>query len=1549
MPTVEESVEKLRDILISADSATLENLAADLLGRLVGIDFRVARSGSQRGGDGGVRGRRNLRFEARRYGDTSRLNHREIRGQIDESVEQYPDLEAWILVTTQEVSEQTEAAMASASLRHGIEPVVLDWSPARLPRLAALCASGPDFFEARIGARHDELLQAIANSTDYASVLNAIKKDFCAPTIGYELLRQASHNQVREIWTSRKKALSVFNQDLAGGRKGTTYIERAGPLTQLDHWYREPRQDGPAIVLGLEGMGKTWVSAGWLQSRLEKLPIVIVVPSSSIMEPISGPSDIVALFAKQLRDLGHGVERNEAYWEGRVRRLLHRPANDSPVFLLYIDGLNQQPSYEWFSLLNRLQGDPFYRTAYVIASARESFISDRLGNLSGLFSGPTRIEVECYDTTPGGEFDERLAAEGLSREEVPETLVDLAKVPRLFDLVIRLKEQLGGVEGVTIHRLLWEYGASSMTTSAYGAVGWREFILSLAREFMSGARTFSTKAVEEISSTRAITPDRVYLRVSQVIDGVFSTTSAFGELDFEPDFVRHALGLALVKKLEGKNAEDAIEELEQFLQPIDQYDEKAEIIRAAVSIALARSEIRTPKVLLGALCSSWVQSQNLPESHVAELEALAPELIEPLLDAIERSDSNASSSGRQIAIDAIRRVDRKNPAFARTIAARGSKWLRQISLERRGTPEDDEKKSAYARRQERLQLRIGRTEAGSLTVLGRHVEIINQTDKELAVVAAQLLQGRPLIETIDFLEAGAVHEAISGEVVSEQRWINVLNTVDPEETAAELRSRSEAVASLEPEPDIHIDLNRTVAAILLRRTGYPRDAAIAFEIDPRLGQMYSYEDDYLADPAKSFFRLERRHATETLSRTDVALRTRINKAKKFLVDPCLEIPGEFVQELVTRAANVDFGKMVPGRSRSHEDLEWQEYSLALARVAPDELARLERSRLRDFAGRSDDPRLGASIAALDLVLVAGASETSALQALRMRESELPENLELSTQCNLLIAEIQTEEPLTQVRRIVEADLDTYFTSLAKACGIPSSQDLDELAREYASNPHKLVRVAQLVGDKKVVLGEQAFDVFAALLRDDSKDLEREAVWFLLGLNAPRRLGRILDKKGWSWSAGQPYLENRMGSYAIAAANRNAAFSEIAHRLAPPTLLEVISDRNCNQADVALAIELLNFVILNPRTEEPQTPLYVSHDRTAADRSENYLYTHGDIREQGDEQERLRSLLRRANNPDEHEERRHELANQYFHEVMNARRLGDHFYIEHVRPEHFDLMFQHCPEAIDPWLDGMMEMSPGFVRRVQSANGFFVSLCESLLSHFPRKGVALWRALRCCAMNVTFAVHGDMDRLLHALFASAPCAEAEAAMEEIYEIGEVWNDLELMNLVVAARIYDRLDWLKGMAARDADSPCPLHQRRAAYITPLLTVPEIAGDEGWPEGETGFDFRSEASILAQREAFALHWLMAFAKAKTPEEAHGAWQLFVECVDRRVLSWMDNVLDNDMEGEKEWQELKQRFVGQQMRRLRRAIDEHEKNWKENIAADRFPKSLEPWNDGR
>ena len=476
-------------------------------------------------------------------------------------------------------------------------------------------------------------------------------------------MRLASHARVRDVWASARTAQAHFGQNVAGGEVGITHVQRVGPTAALDTWWDDvsDKRDSPALVVGNEGMGKTWAVVDWLQARLDDLPIIVLAPSRSMPGSMSGRSALVAFIARCLRDLDHGSERDEVFWERRVERLLRRPPEEGAVFTLFLDGLNEEPSKDWGAVLNQLQDTPFHGRIRVVASARQSFVAERMANVQGGALEPTRVVVGRYDATPGGEFDRKLAGANVTREDLPASLFDLARVPRLFDLVIRLKDRLGGVGGLTIHRLLWEYGAAALGPMAFSASEWRAFVLELAREFQDGGAQQPRRRVEDLSASAATPTDVAYRRVSSVIDGVFAQLSDLGQVDFAPEFVRHALGLALVHALDDKSAEQAKEVLERFFQPINDHEEEAEIARAGVSIVLAKYTDGTA-TFLGALCGWWVGCQNLPEGHVSELAALAPEMIEPLLDAVEQSEGHAASSPRYRAVNALYHVDRSDSA-----------------------------------------------------------------------------------------------------------------------------------------------------------------------------------------------------------------------------------------------------------------------------------------------------------------------------------------------------------------------------------------------------------------------------------------------------------------------------------------------------------------------------------------------------------------------------------------------------------------------------------------------------------------------------------------------------------------------------------------------------------------------------------------------------------------------------------------------------------------------------------------------------------------------
>ena len=1152
--------DEFRSIISHAPPRALERLAQFALGSLLSAPFRHARSGDQGGGDGGASATsgRSLVFEARRYGPDSRLDERAILGEITQAARRHPDLEAWILVTTLEVPQQLQDAMDDTALELGIGAISIDWLRCPLPKLAVLAATCPDHFGAEFGQRHRALLEQIAELPGYAPTLEAIERECRSWLIGYDAVRDASHRRVRDIWSSRQRAQAKFHQNVAGGEEAAQHVRRSHSFDRLDDWFDGSDGGEIAALLGRDGVGKTWAALDWLQSRLDRLPIVVLAPSSALGSAHPEEGNPVNVIARYLHEVS-GV-RDVSYWEERVGRLLSRPADEGSVFFLFFDGLNQQPSRDWTGPLEQLEDAPFHQRTRTLISTRTTFFEERLHGLRRLIASPYRIDIGSYDLAPGGEFDRKLALAGLSRDALSDHLIRHAAVPRMFDLIVRLRSDLGSVADITVHRLLWAYGASAIQDSSVGAFSeqeWRQFLLELATDYRKGIHLSRRRRIETLTASTTRSPDQLYHRVSGVIDGIFTTLDRDGDPHFDPDFVSHALGLALVSKLEkAESGEQPTTTLDQFLDPIAGYDDRAEILRAAVSIALLRHDVELP-AWLGTLCTRWLHSQNLPETHLGDVEILAPELVTPMLDVIEASTGHSLTTPRQIAIAAVATVDRTDSRVAAIIAERGSRWQSYISLEIRGDRSDRGEDSFHAQRCRRLKERVGTAESGPVTIANREFEIVERTDDDLIVAAAQLLQGRPLESAIEFFVRGAIHSAVVGGGVPQEplSWLNILNSVDPQQTAATLRSASQTIRSLTPQAGHHRGLNARIASLLLWRTGYSEDAEEAWRTDPKIDHYHQYETDYIPDPSRSFFRLERRHAAMVLCDKTLAMFGRIDRAKDALLDPSFDVPQAFVDELASTSESFDFSRTATGRGRTSEDLRWERLSLALARCAPSRLADCERTRLQQFADRSADERFGSALVAPKSMLLVGGGEGKALQALRERVSGEPDQDDRAIQTNLLIAEIQSLSPTDQVTRILNSDLEVLVLELGRACDSPSASELDHLVDSTRGDDRMLRRLATVLAEHDLDLSQRSFDAFSELLFSDDADGACGAAWWLLGSNAPERLGHLLDRTNWSWSSSKPDMENIMGSKAIAASNRGSSFRTSPRSSRPPSCLK----------------------------------------------------------------------------------------------------------------------------------------------------------------------------------------------------------------------------------------------------------------------------------------------------------------------------------------------------------------------------------------------------------
>ncbi|MDP2224482.1 hypothetical protein [Nitrosomonas sp.] len=847
----------------------LEKLAAALISRLLGVSIAVAKSGFQHGGDAGPAGRQGRRFrlECKKYSDTTGLSDRELLGEIDQALARDIALEAWFLIATRNVSEQLRQELTQKGEIEGLPVVVIDWEDRELAPLAALCAFAPDIVKTEFSEEAGKLAYALQPAS--VNTIEMLRRDLQSWCLGFKTLRNNSHEKLRKIWNSPKESNANLGQDAAGGAH-TKRIRRSSVHQTLNNWWLAPAKiDSPAAVIGWDGVGKTWVTLDWLIETIGEQPIILVVPSASAANLSSISETTVKQFlANRLYELS-GV-KDTAHWLRRLVYLLMRPTDEGPVLTIFFDGLNQEPSIQWLQLLKIMQSEFFSSKIRVILSTRKHHFENKLGSLRGLISAAKSIQVDNYDTTPGGELDQMLVFEGLTQANLHPDLIELARTPRLFALVVRFRDRLIEAGQITVHRLLWEYGRDTLgvrTGRSFSEEEWQAWLKEIAQKYRNGIKEYTTKSLSESVSRPDLKESEIYARLSDVIDGRFAETDLSGNFHFTSTVIEHALGVALLTHLDfvaDENFTSLHNALVEWLDPIAGLDERAGILRAAVSILVEQDS--KPLVQVEVLVTAWLQTQNITDDHRLELAALAPNLIDALLAAIEHSDNDAQASARHWAVNALKAIPRENHHAAATIFDRISQWFKVISRDiypHQGADYEKNRSEGFIRR-------IGMDQSKAITVAGVKLALVDQYDGTRQLTAPSIIEGFPLADALPIFEAAAITLAIRNrcEGWDALKWLCLLNVIDPDEASLALRELAERIRQQQPDPGINPGLPDRIAALLLLLTGQESDEMDAAMIDPRIDRWYTYEKDYLADPGRSFFALEKRHTNLVLNDTE---------------------------------------------------------------------------------------------------------------------------------------------------------------------------------------------------------------------------------------------------------------------------------------------------------------------------------------------------------------------------------------------------------------------------------------------------------------------------------------------------------------------------------------------------------------------------------------------------------------------------------------------------------------------------------------------------------
>lgn len=1539
--TTPDRLSRLKALLQGMEAKDFERLAAALFSEVTGLAIAVAASGFQHGGDAGPAGRQGRRFriETKRYADNTSLSHRELLGEVDHALARDEALEGWFLVATREVPEQLEQDLEKKSKTTGVPIIVVDWKDS-FPSLAALCTVSVDVV--RKFANDEAAALVVLLKRDGQAALERLRRDLATWQLGFEALRSASHNLLQQLWGDPRVARGTFGQDTAGSCYRTT-IARPVVSTALDHWWHSAANSGsPALVLGQEGAGKTWATMAWLAGKRAELPIVMPIPASAVAKTDEVSSTSLKRFlADRLHELV-GTQ-DEEHWRRRLEHLLHRPLSEGAVLTLFLDGMNQQPTAPWLDILRVLQLPMFAGRIRVIASTREFHLTRKLGSLQGLIDKPAFVRVELYDDTPGGELDQRLALDELSRRDLHPELIPLARVPRLFALVVKFNDRLVDAGQVTVHRLLWEYGKDTLGVrggQSFSPDEWRAWLHRVALQHREGIRRYTLKSLAEDASRADLSEADVFRRLSDLIDAPFMTGSGSGEFELKPTLVHHALGAALLTTLEEHCAQGKVNvsnALLSFLDPIAGLDERAEILRAAVSISVERELVAATEVVT-TLVSAWLQTQNIPEGHQDDLFRIAGYLVGPLLTVVDEAGEGGHRATQLLAVNALRAVDKNDEAALSQIIQFAANWLRHVPRGTNSLANQDE--SAEKARSAAYINRVGVDQNGPHTVLGVPLTLVDRWSKHATSFIPAILEGFTLHKAAPIFEALALHHAVRGhgEQWDAMKWLVLFNPRDYEKTVKMLRSLSEAVKVRTEESGVHPQLKFRAAALLLWLIGTDTDDVEASRITPKgFYKGISYAEDYLKDPANSLFELEYRHADSVLAQADIPIGRRIDRASRFLTDPTFTPPTRFAIDINQNLASINPSQL--DRERSNPlDYKFKSIEIALARCEQHALAKLHRAKIASYASRPPEARTTTARNANQLLLLADSDARDAAKALRLGAAAPDEAEETFVRNQLLLLEILDLSAVEQITVAIEAAPRYYYYSeLRPVLKQLRVDEMDCLVAQYADDPTASLALLHLIVARPVSLGGAAWQWALGHAFSTEEKAIGPAFKLLYRVEA-KRFGKVLLDKNWSWTESGDDWVQEYGSLALIEASLALPFEPLLPRIAPWLVLKAARLRGSNPSDVELAALVVDQLMLRSgmAPEPPGSTLIISDEAREQD-PHSYAIV---IEPEGED---IAGKLRAMGDPQTYAATRQRILDKVALQIAEGRKSGASLYLRTLTAEDFKPVLQHAGRLIFRWLEGAEQRTMDFKRRVFFAEGAYIALCQALLLEGDSRGLLIWRALRD-VLTTTFKSVGNVDKMLHVLMSVPTSPEIEAALDEVMSLETVNTDQDLLDVAIAAAINDRSAWLSGFAKRDQQSGVPWRQLRGQQLLALSARHDLPCASGWDHGEMDAASRRQCSFerLQHREACARHWWNEYWTAESDSAAYAAWVLFMQTADRRAHVWMHELMPTDAT-----EKLPKRYAhwALQVDELKRATDTVDKKLRETFLGRKIERQVYPW----
>ena len=602
---------ELKQEIQSIKPKKFEELVAKLLELLLETRFMVARSGDQPSGDArDLEGK--ISIQAKRY-TTTRLDESSIVGEIYRARDALVDLQVYVLVVSRDIASQLRDRFDRVETDTGLDIVTLDLTE-KLSDLGALCVAFwgniREFFDSSEPYQNQEFLGWVEERKNDSKTNEKIEDIRLKLEEGIQTRHQVYKDT--RIYLHKRFGYDTdhtlrfkYPIDLSKA------IDRESLESQITNWWDTPGK--PVCYLeGEEGMGKSWLAAKWVKSICEDKEIVSFWLDSDMWK---GCESLDNLFETCLKTIpGYHNEKKIAKLKYKIRDFWWPPT------LIVLDGVNEQDTIEsirqildeYFTHGNELEGKIRIRlllTTRPLRNARHNMWNDCV-----------RIPIGSFNEV---ELSQALSREGLSLSNIHNSLsdLDLIRIPRYFQIWVRLSKQFQSSSIVTKEMVLWEDLLDKIKytdSQIQKRLGWQN--VEDAQDILAElAREVEWTNIDDAPQTSVEQLKRFFPNYSDIRGDLEELRIALkaGKIQVELSQDRIVLGWALyLSKLfdcqEFTEIRNLSERFQQELEPIPSEDRRADALYIALHITSTHSEDSHNHLSQkrAALMLAWSNSHN---------------------------------------------------------------------------------------------------------------------------------------------------------------------------------------------------------------------------------------------------------------------------------------------------------------------------------------------------------------------------------------------------------------------------------------------------------------------------------------------------------------------------------------------------------------------------------------------------------------------------------------------------------------------------------------------------------------------------------------------------------------------------------------------------------------------------------------------------------------------------------------------------------------------------------------------------------------------------